>query len=41
MTSDLRGLRSAAESDYRRVLRLATDRETTRLARQYLGKPYR
>ena len=41
MTSDARGLRSAAESDYRRVLRLDTDPQTTRLARQYLGQPYR
>jgi tetratricopeptide (TPR) repeat protein len=41
MTSDSRGLRSAAESDYRRVLRLDTDPQTTRLARQYLDVPYR
>jgi len=41
MTSDARGLRSAAESDYRRVMRLDTDPQTTRLAKQYLDQPYR
>lgn len=41
MTSDARGLRSAAEADYRRVVRLDTDPQTTRLAKQYLDRPYR
>ncbi len=41
MTSDARGLRSAAESDYRRAVRLDTDPQTTRLAKQYLAEPYR
>jgi tetratricopeptide (TPR) repeat protein len=41
MTSDARGLRPAAQSDYRRVLRLDTDPQTTRLAKQYLEKAYR
>ena len=40
MTSDARGLRSAAESDYRRVVRLDTDPQTTRLAKQYLELPF-
>ena len=41
MTSDAQGLRSAAESDYRRVVRLDTDPQTTRRAKQYLDEPYR
>jgi tetratricopeptide (TPR) repeat protein len=41
MTSDARGLRSAAESDYRRAVRLDTDPLTTRLAEEYLDRPYR
>jgi hypothetical protein len=41
MASDGRGLRSAAESDYRRVVRLDTDPQTARLAKQYLEKAYR
>ncbi len=41
MTSDARGLRPAAESDYRRVVRLDTDPQTTRLAKQYLERPFR
>jgi hypothetical protein len=36
-----RGLRPAAESDYRRVLRLDTDPQTTRLAKQYLERPFK
>jgi tetratricopeptide (TPR) repeat protein len=41
MASDARGLRPAAESDYRRVVRLDTDPQTTRLAKQYLERPFR
>lgn len=41
MTWDARGLRSAAESDYRRAVRLDTDPQTTRLAKQYLERPFR
>lgn len=41
MTSDARGLRPKAVSDYERVLRLDTDPQTTRLAKQYLEEPYR
>jgi tetratricopeptide (TPR) repeat protein len=41
MTSDARGLRPAAESDYRRALRLDADPQTTRLAKAYLRRPYR
>jgi len=41
MASDARGLRSSAESDYRRVVRLGTDPQTTRLASEYLERPYR
>lgn len=41
MASDGLGLRSAAESDYRRVVRLDTDPQTARLAKQYLEKAYR
>ncbi len=41
MTSDAQGLRAAAESDYRRVIRLDTDPQTSRLAKQYLEKPYK
>jgi tetratricopeptide (TPR) repeat protein len=40
MASDARGRRPAAESDYRRVLRLDTDPQTTRLAKQYLDRPF-
>ena len=40
MASDARGLRPAAESDYRRVVRLDTDPQTTRLAKQYLDRPF-
>jgi tetratricopeptide (TPR) repeat protein len=40
MASDARGLRPAAESDYRRVVRLDTDPQTTRLANQYLEQPF-
>lgn len=41
MASDARGERAAAESDYRRAVRLDADPQTTRLAKQYLGRPYR
>ncbi len=41
MASDARGLRAAAESDYRRVVRLDTDPQTAKLANQYLDQPYR
>ncbi len=41
MASDARGLRPAAESDYRRVVRLDTDPQTTRLAKQYLEQPFK
>jgi tetratricopeptide (TPR) repeat protein len=41
MASDARGLRPAAESDYRRVLRLGTDPQTSRLAKQYLEQPFK
>ncbi|MGH9321166.1 MAG: hypothetical protein ACRD3V_14945 [Vicinamibacteria bacterium] len=41
MVSDARGLRSAAEADYRRVMRLDTDDMTTTLANRYLDRPYR
>jgi tetratricopeptide (TPR) repeat protein len=41
MTSDARGQRPAAEADYRRAVQLDTDPQTTRLAKQYLERPYR
>jgi hypothetical protein len=41
MTSDATGKRPAAEADYRRVVRLDTDPQTARLAKQYLEKPYK
>jgi hypothetical protein len=40
MTSDARGQRPAAEADYRRAITLDTDPQTTRLAKQYLDRPY-
>lgn len=40
MASDSLGLRSAAEADYRRVVRLDTDPQTRRLAERYLERPY-
>ncbi|HEY7697932.1 MAG TPA: tetratricopeptide repeat protein [Vicinamibacteria bacterium] len=41
MTSDARGLRPAAESDYRRVVRLDVDPQTSGLAKKYLDEPYK
>jgi tetratricopeptide (TPR) repeat protein len=41
MASDAKGQRPAAESDYRRVVRLGTDPQTARLAREYLDRPYK
>jgi tetratricopeptide (TPR) repeat protein len=41
MTSDARGLRPAAESDYRRVVRLDVDPQTSGLAKKYLEEPYK
>ncbi len=41
MTSDARGQRAAAEADYRRVVRMGTDPQTSRLANEYLDTPYK
>jgi tetratricopeptide (TPR) repeat protein len=41
MASDASGRRPAAEADYRRVVRLSTDPQTTRLAKEYLETPYK
>jgi hypothetical protein len=41
MASDALGMRSAAQADYRRVVRLDTDPQTRRLAERYLEVPYR
>ncbi len=40
MTNDARRMRPAAESDYRRAVRIDADPQTTRLAKEYLEREY-